>query len=696
MMPTMNDPFLPPDASRRSQSGDQIFQLLIKQRTHWRRGQRQPVEAYLDARLAADGEAVLDLISNEVLLRREAGELPTAQEYQKRFPHLATEIVRQFEVDEALDAADPAQETHHATATGGAGATTSPTWLSVPGYRIQGILGRGGMGIVYQAVQQSLNRLVALKMLAAIDTGSARELARFRAEAELVAGLQHPNIVQVYEIGEANGLPFLSLEYVAGGSLAQALAGKPQEPELAARCIETLAQAVHAAHLQGIVHRDLKPANILLSSARRAGNNKDSGNAVAAPLSVSVLKITDFGLAKQLQSDSGQTKTGDVLGTPSYMAPEQAAGKTRDIGPAADIYALGAVLYEMLTGRPPFAGTTVLETLQQVQWSEPVAPRRLQPKVPRDLETICLKCLRKEPPQRYESASLLAEDLQRFQAGEPIRARPLGRAQLLLRWCRRNPALALAASLAIAAVLAVAVVSTVFAVVQADKNAALTKQQQQTEAARADAQQAKERAQRVAANLALEHGLDLCDRGDRARGMLWLARALELAPTEDSDMLRVLRTNIAAWGQTIHPLRAILTHRDKVLAVAFSPDGKYMATASSDGTARLWDAATGQPHGDPVVHDGPVLAIVFSPDSRLLVSAGEDHTAKICDVQDGVPRGSVLEHPDKVWCVAFSPDSKKVLTGCEDGQARVWDGATCKLLDPALEHRGPIHSVACR
>jgi WD40 repeat protein/tRNA A-37 threonylcarbamoyl transferase component Bud32 len=692
MISTMNDPFQPPDRTSYGRSGDQIFQLLIRQRTHWQRGQRQPVEAYLDTRIAADSEAVLDLISNEVLLRREAGELPTPLEYQNRFPHLAAEIARQFEVDEALDTTDPAQETRHQTASEGAG-TAAPSWPIISGYRIESVLGRGGMGVVYKAMQQSLNRLVALKMLASIDTGRAEELARFRAEAELVAGLQHPNIVQVYEIGEENGQPFLSMEYVAGGSLAQALAGKPQPPELAARCIETLAEAMRTAHLQGIVHRDLKPANILLSCARKAGDGKDAASTVTA-LSECVLKITDFGLAKRLHSDSGQTKTGDVLGTPSYMAPEQAAGKTRDIGPAADIYALGAVLYELLTGRPPFAGTTVLETLQQVQWTEPVSPRRLQPKVPRDLETICLKCLRKEPRERYESALALAEDLRRFQAGEPIRARPLGRVQLLVRWCRRNPALALAASLAIVAVLAVAVVSVVFAIVEADKNIALTRQQRQTEEARAEAQLAKEHAQRVAANLALDHGLDLCDRGDQARGMLWLARALELAPAKDDDLRWVLRNNMAAWGQTLHPLKAILTHRGKVLAVAFSPDGKYMVTASADGTARLWDTATGQPHGDPLVHDAPVIAAAFSPDSRLLVTSSEDHTAKIWDVDRSLLHGSALDHPDKVWSVAFSHDSTKVLTGCEDGQARVWDADTGKSLEPFLPHHGPIHSVA--
>jgi serine/threonine protein kinase len=294
---------------------------------------------------------------------------------------------------------------------------------NVIGYEILGVLGRGGMGVVYQARQLKLKRPVALKMILAGDAASGQERERFRIEAEAVARLQHPHIVQIYEVGEQDGRPFFSLEYVDGGSLAGKLQGSPQPPLAAAKLVESLARAIHAAHQHGVVHRDLKPANVLLTAT-------------------GVPKITDFGLAKQLDSDTDHTRTGAILGTPSYMAPEQAAGKMRDVGPAADVYALGAILYEMLTGRPPFRGETPIETIHQVRSDEPVPPTRLQPRLPRDVEVICLKCLEKEPRKRYLAALDLAEDLRRFQEGRPITARPVGTGERGWRWCRRNPGVA--------------------------------------------------------------------------------------------------------------------------------------------------------------------------------------------------------------------------------------------------------------
>jgi serine/threonine-protein kinase len=289
----------------------------------------------------------------------------------------------------------------------------------VAGFEILGELGRGGMGVVYQARQVALNRLVALKMILAGGHADPEQQRRFRVEAEAIAQLRHPNFVQVHDHGHSGGHAYLALEFVEGGTLARRAAGVPQPPAQAAQLVEMLAAAMQHAHQHGLVHRDLKPANILFTAD-------------------GVAKITDFGLAKRLEGATAQTASGALLGTPSYMAPEQAAGHGSAIGPATDVYALGVILYELLTSRPPFGGDSVLEVLRQVQEEEPLPPTRLRPGLPRDLETICLKCLQKAPARRYAAAAL-AEDLRRFRADEPIRARPTGSVEWAWRWCRRRP-----------------------------------------------------------------------------------------------------------------------------------------------------------------------------------------------------------------------------------------------------------------
>jgi formylglycine-generating enzyme required for sulfatase activity/tRNA A-37 threonylcarbamoyl transferase component Bud32 len=314
-----------------------------------------------------------------------------------------------------------------------------PGTVVVPGYEILSQLGRGGMGVVYKARHTNLNRLVALKMILAGVHAGKEELARFHAEAEAVARLQHPNIVQIYEIGEADGKPYISLEYISGGSLGGTLKGTPLPPSHAAQIAETLGRAIHVAHLQGIVHRDLKPANILLAPA----TDQSSPNLTLDDRQqVFIPKISDFGLVKHLDDDSAQTQSGAVLGTPSYMAPEQATGKVKRIGPCTDVYALGAILYEMLTGRPPFRGITVVETLDLVRHQEPVPPHSLVAKLPTDLETICLKCLQKDPARRYATALDLAEDLRAFLEGRPIQARPVSAWERAAKWAKRRPAVA--------------------------------------------------------------------------------------------------------------------------------------------------------------------------------------------------------------------------------------------------------------
>jgi serine/threonine protein kinase/tetratricopeptide (TPR) repeat protein len=353
---------------------------------------------------------------------------------------------------------------------------------TVSGYEILGELGRGGMGVVYKARQIGLNRLVALKMVLSGSHAGALELARFRIEAEAVAQLQHPNIVQVYDVGEQDGCPYFSLEYVDGGSLTAKMAGVPQPPRQAAEMIQALAQAMDYAHRRGIMHRDLKPANILLTAD-------------------GIPKITDFGLAKRFDEDTSQTRTGSILGTPSYMAPEQAAGKTKEVGPPADIYALGSILYELLTGRPPFRGETVLDTVQMVQYAEPVPPSRLQPRLPRDLETICLTCLHKEPHKRYAGADILADDLRRFLAREPIKARPTPAWERALKWTRRRPAVAALVALSSLTLTGLIVGGFLFASYEsqrAEKESGLRKlAEDQQKIARAKQQEAEEERQRA-------------------------------------------------------------------------------------------------------------------------------------------------------------------------------------------------------
>jgi serine/threonine protein kinase/formylglycine-generating enzyme required for sulfatase activity len=419
----------------------------------WKGGERPRIEDYLaDVPEPERPDLLHDLILLEIDYRRLAGDPPRPEEYLARFPALNRAwIVRELSqaAPSALSVAeDSAPDTFVSQSISEDDLAGPPP--DVPGYKILEELGRGGMGVVYKARHKRLNRLVALKMVLIGAHAGAEQRVRFLAEGEVIAQLQHPHIVPIYEIGQHAGLPYFALEYQEGGSLDSKLQGAPLPPPTAARLLELLARAIHAAHQRGIIHRDLKPANVLLVRSERPEavllGNDVSGRATYEP------KITDFGLAKRLTStvtpssgegwEAGLTESGAIVGTPSYMAPEQAGGRIREVGPPADIYALGALLYELLTGRPPFKAPTVHETLTQVLSQEPVPPAQLQPQVPRDLETICLKCLQKDPAKRYASALALAEDLHRFQLGHPIHARSVTALERGWRWCRRNPVVA--------------------------------------------------------------------------------------------------------------------------------------------------------------------------------------------------------------------------------------------------------------
>jgi WD40 repeat protein len=469
--------------------------------------------------------------------------------------------------------------------------------MSAPaGFALLEELGRGAAGIVFKARQHFPERVVALKFLV---TGAhpAEQRARFLAEANVIAQLNHPHIVQVYSVGEHQGRPFLCLEYVAGDHLGKQIRGRPQPPHEAAMLLERLARAVQHAHENGIVHRDLKPANVLLGGD-------------GTP------KITDFGLARFGTADL--TATGAVLGTPAYMSPEQARGDNAVVGPASDVWALGAILYELLTGQPPFRGVQALDTLKLVTEQEPVSPARLQPGVPRDLDIICLKCLEKSPGKRYPSAGELADDLKRFREGLPIKARPVGLAGRTWRWCRRKPALALAGILALTGALATIALSVWFALFQYQARKELDQANSDLIRKQKELKAALYQSRLDSARLAKERGLALCRQGDVNGGLLWLAEALNLAPDEAEDLQTVIRAQLAQWSPNATPMRLALVHPNKVTALAFAPDGKSIYTGCADARFRRWEAHSGKLLYESTPLDHWRVRITPSTDGKFL------------------------------------------------------------------------------
>jgi tetratricopeptide (TPR) repeat protein len=408
-------------------ASNELDAVLDRQNQAWAAGHRPGVEELLrDSSLPRDAAVLLDLLYNEIVLREQRGERPTLDEYAQRYPELTEDLELHFEVHAAVhenllcDTNLLRDEDSHGDGDGG-GLEAGPR---LQDYEIVGQLGQGGMAVVYKARHRRLQRLVALKMFQPGRIPAPRELLRFQTEAEAIARLHHPNVVQIFEVGQSKGLPYLALELAEGGTLARKLQDLALPPKAAAELVETLARAIQHAHEQHIVHRDLKPANVLFAGG-------------GTP------KITDFGLAKMLEepadSPRDATRTGEPIGTPRYMAPEQACGRHDQIGPATDVYALGTLLYECLTGRAPFVAGTAMQTIERIRQEEPASPRRLQPSVPRDLETICLKCLHKQPSRRYASALALADDLRRFLRREPIHARPTPTWERAWMWCRRRP-----------------------------------------------------------------------------------------------------------------------------------------------------------------------------------------------------------------------------------------------------------------
>jgi serine/threonine protein kinase/WD40 repeat protein len=616
---------------------------------------------------------------------------------------------------------------------------SSSNWPRLPDYEVLGVLGRGAMGVVYRARQISLNRLVAVKMVLAGAGASELHISRFRIEAEAVARLQHANIVQIFAIGDHDGLPYMVLELVEGQTLAQRLNSTPQRPESAAALVEALARAMHSAHDQGVVHRDLKPSNILLKTVVTTGNApsddapSDIKDRVAVPGQSSsadswkerlartptqeiedygVPKIVDFGLARLLDSKGRMTRTGDLMGTPCYISPEQAMAASHLSGPknavsaATDVYALGAILYEMITGRPPFEAETTMKTLLMVLHEDPISPSELRPKVPHDLTTICLKCLEKEPSQRYGSAQDLAEDLRRFRDGEPILARRVGTIGLAWRWCRRRPVVA-GMSVALAVSLLGGLLGTTALWLRADSHHQLAEHHRRLAEENFELSESNLYFSRItqaqlewrlnnpaAAISVLNQCVPAPGAADR-RGWEWhylknLTHAdIVTLANDTSPTMFVSSVHFSADGRYLFEaggtplkqpkstgevvawdflpgeqkgkpafIRAVRDGLDFVLTLTSSHDGKVVAVGEMDGTVKVFsDELVSKPRVVARL-TSPITSISLSPDGRRLAAADAAGRATVVDIQTGITQYRL----DGVH-VRFAPDGRQLFTG---------------------------------
>lgn len=662
----------------------------------WQRGDRPRVEVYA-ARvdMAQRANLLRELVALDSAYRRAMGEEPQPSDY----------LAAAGEFSSIIEAALSTHLGHNST-TGRFDrqlvSTVAPQRerASAPekqreqigDYQILAEIARGGMGVVYKARHRTLDRIAAVKLIRGGDQAGEEELRRFQIEASAAAQLDHPAIVPVFELGQHAGQPFLAMAFVEGTSLWTRVKENPFEPKFAAQIMQRVAEGVQYAHERGIIHRDLKPQNILLA----AGDQP---------------RITDFGLAKHHRADSSLTATGQILGTPSYMPPEQASGKDEQVGPLADVYSLGATLYCLLVGHPPFHAAQPVETLRQVIEQEPVPPRVLNRGIPRDLETICLKCLQKNPAKRYDTAGELAADLQRFLRGEPIHARAIGTLERVGRWCARNQIVAGLGSTAIALLAIVAAIST-WAYFQqtklvgekdellgkngkllTEKDGLLTEQTkllnekdglvtaQKKLIGEKDLLAKGERKQRINAEIELYNSQIARSSAEIERGNLIAAQlALQSIPFP-----------LRNWEQRYLTRRALGTpfnlegQAGQYVTAQFSPDGQWIAAGGQDRIVHLWDANSGrlvkQLRGHPMF----IIRVCFSREGERLATLGADGTLILWDIATEQPLHRISIPNPPHWSLDYDPTGKLLATGSQDGTIRLWD---CETGTEKLKFRG--------